>query len=220
MLNKLILLSLAFACAFATFGVDFSGFQGAPSQDTFNCLAENGKEFLIVQIWEGGYGINSDFVGNWQKAKAAGIQYVDGYAFVCNNCDNNDPENVCSSIRQTLPDGFDGMIWLDIEDCDDCWVGSYDDRMGFVQSVASACQNAGLHLGVYSGMGSWGQVFGSSDYDAGSLKQYPLWYAHYDGSSSEDDWDSVRFGGWDSPSMKQYQGTTDFCGTSVDLDAY
>jgi len=46
----------------------------------------------------------------------------------------------------------------------------------------------------------------------------PLWYAHYDGSPSFSDF--VPFGGWGRPVMKQYQGTTGVCGTSIDLDFY
>lgn len=38
----------------------------------------------------------------------------------------------------------------------------------------------------------------------------PLWYPHYDGAQSFDDF--TPFGGWTVPTYKQYQGTTTICG--------
>jgi len=220
MFKALFLISLILIGTLAEQGVDLSNYQGAPSQEVFNCFKNNGKDFAIIQIWEGGYGINQNFVGNWQKAKAAGITYVDAYAFFCNNCNGNTPANICTSIKNTLPSGFDGMVWLDIEDCNGCWTGAAATRMIFAQAVAATCTALGLRLGVYSGNGSWGQVFGSASYDGGALKLLPLWYAHYDSNPSFSDWNNIKFGGWSSPNIKQYQGSTSFCGTTVDFDAY
>ena len=49
---------------------------------------------------------------------------------------------------------------------------------------------------------------------------YPLWYAHYDGKKSFDDFNDSSFGGWTNPNVKQYQGSTTLCDTDVDLDWY
>jgi len=220
MFKAILVLSLAIACAFATQGVDISAFQGAPAQSVFNCFKNNGNEFAIIQIWQGGYGINKNFVGNWQKAKAAGIRYVDAYAFFCNNCAGNTPANICSSIRNNLPAGFDGMVWLDIEPCNGCWTGTAQQRMVFTQSVAATCLAHGLKLGVYSSWGSWGNVFGSASYDGGALKALPLWYAHYDGIANFNDYAGLKFGGWSKPAIKQFRGDVPYCGTTVDFNFY
>ncbi len=220
MLKVLLLISLGVLCAFAIEGVDISAFQGAPSQSVFDCFRKNGKEFAMIQVWQGGYGINKNFVGNYKKAKAAGIKHVDAYAFICNNCHGNTASNICESIKKTLPHGFDGKLWLDIEYCSGCWTGTSSSRLKFVESVKDSCNNHGIHIGIYSGSGSWSQVFGSTHFDGGSLKSHPLWYAHYDGSPHRSDWGSIKFGGWKEPAIKQYQGTTNFCGTTVDKSAY
>ena len=220
MFKTLFLVSLALACAFATYGVDFSRYQGAPSQDVFNCFKKNGKDFLVIQIFGGGYGLNPNFATNWQKAKAAGIKYVDAYIFFCNNCQGNTAENICTSTKNALPSGFDGMVWLDIEGCDGCWTGTTAQKLAYVHSVAAVCAAKGLKLGVYSGKGSWANVFGSHTVDGGALKVLPLWYSHYDGVANFNDWSSIKFGGYSKPAIKQYQGTTGFCGTSVDLNFY
>jgi hypothetical protein len=47
---------------------------------------------------------------------------------------------------------------------------------------------------------------------------YPLWYPHYDNNPSYSDW--YNFGGWTSPSIKQYAGTTSFCSASIDKNYY
>jgi GH25 family lysozyme M1 (1,4-beta-N-acetylmuramidase) len=202
-------------------GVDFSRYQGAPSQDVFNCFKQNGKDFAIIQIFQGSYGINPNFQGNWAKAKAAGIKYVDAYVFFCNNCGSgNTPINICTNVKRSLPSGFDGMVWLDIEGCDNCWTGSTAEKIVYVNAVAATCIAQGMKLGVYSGKGSWGNVFGSYTVDSGALKALPLWYSHYDGVPNFNDWGVIQFGGWSRPAIKQYQGTTNFCGTQVDFNSY
>ena len=216
MFKILLLLSFAFISAFATLGFDISSFQGAPDQSVFDCLKAQGNEFAILQLWRGGPGINEYFAENYRKTKAAGISKVDAYAFFCNNCTGNTPTNICSSIKSNLPEGFDGLIWLDIEDCKGCWKGTPNERLSFVMLVAITCATKGLKLGVYSGHGSWEQVFGSADFDAQGLKGLPLWYAHYDGVQDYSDWETIKFGGWKAPVMKQYLGGKPICGTTAD----
>ena len=46
----------------------------------------------------------------------------------------------------------------------------------------------------------------------------PLWYPHYDGVQSFDDF--AAFGGWTAPTMKQYKGTTTICDAEVDFNWY
>jgi len=220
MFKVILLISFAFVCAFGTLGVDISSYQGAVAQSTFECFAQNGKEFLIIQVWQGGYEINANFAGNYDRAKAAGIQYIDAYAFICNNCAGNTACNICASIKGNLPSGFSGQVWLDIETCSGCWTGSSADRLSFIESVSSTCSGEGLKMAIYSGQGSWEGVFGSASFSAGSLKSERLWYAHYDGSASFSDYPSVAFGGFTTPNMKQYAGDATLCGTDVDLDYY
>lgn len=52
----------------------------------------------------------------------------------------------------------------------------------------------------------------------GSFGGYDLWYAHYDDDDTFNDFSP--FGGWGHPAIKQFEGTTGICGTSIDMDAY
>jgi len=220
MFKTIFFISFVFACAIAIEGVDFSKFQGAPAQATFNCFKKHKKDFLIMQIWGGGEGINGDFVKNYKKAKAAKITYIDAYAFICNGCDGNTPANICKKINETLPGDFNGTVWIDVENCEGCWKGSPKTRLKFVQAVVKKCNETGMELGVYSGLGVWESVFGKAGFDGGSLKKLPLWYSHYDDDPSFKDWPSVKFGGWEKPAIKQYKGSTPYCKTTVDFNAY
>ena len=47
---------------------------------------------------------------------------------------------------------------------------------------------------------------------------YYMYYSHYDNSASFSDFTS--FGGWTSPSIKQYQGTTTQCSVGIDQNFY
>lgn len=59
----------------------------------------------------------------------------------------------------------------------------------------------------------WQNIMGSFT-ACTNLGGYPLWYAHYDGKPSFEDF--TAFGGWKSPHAKQFQGSTTLCGAGVD----
>lgn len=69
-------------------------------------------------------------------------------------------------------------------------------------------------VGIYSSAYGWSVAMGSHT----GYSNFPIWYAHYDGSASFSDFRS--FAGWTSPAMKQYSGTATLCGMGVDLNYY
>ena len=53
----------------------------------------------------------------------------------------------------------------------------------------------------------WTEIFGT----ASACPHYTsvaMWYAHYDGKETFDDYAALSFGGWTKPTVKQYKGTT------------
>ncbi len=72
-------------------GIDVSIFAGPLSLDKWKCLKSQGFDFLILQIFNGGIGINNDFASNYKNAKAAGFNDITAYVFSCNNCRGNNP---------------------------------------------------------------------------------------------------------------------------------
>jgi GH25 family lysozyme M1 (1,4-beta-N-acetylmuramidase) len=69
-------------------------------------------------------------------------------------------------------------------------------------------------FGIYTSKSQWDPIMGGST----QFSKYPLWYPHYDSNPSFSDF--VSFGGWKTPSIKQYKGTTTTCSASVDLNWY
>lgn len=67
---------------------------------------------------------------------------------------------------------------------------------------------------MYASHYMWGTIFGSFDYCAQVATGTPLWYARYDNNPSFSDF--LPFGGWKVPNVKQYKGTSELCGASVD----
>lgn len=61
----------------------------------------------------------------------------------------------------------------------------------------------------------WNQIFGSRT-NCSNFTKYPLWYAHYDGKPSFDDWQASKFAGWEKPTIKQFAGSVKICQFDVD----
>ena len=113
------------------------------------------------------------------------------------------------------------MIWLDIETnpTPNCGWSTTDHSSNcqYIGELLSAVKARGKRPGIYASSYMWTQILGA----AGACQNYrgePLWYAHYDGRQTFDDFKG--FGGWVKPNIKQYAGTTSVCGASVDLNYY
>jgi hypothetical protein len=92
-----MLLAAAFACVLvlcihvstvhATYGIDVSmAIAAGMTQDTWNCLHNEGYEFAIIQGFDGGYHVNQNLATNVAQARAAGFQYVDTYIWSAPYC--------------------------------------------------------------------------------------------------------------------------------------
>ena len=217
MLKLFVALCFIFSSAYAAHGVDIATFMGPYNVSQWQCLHDTGIDFAIIEIWRGHHQLSDHYQIDWQNAKAAGIYVVDAYAYICNNCPNNTAEFICSAVQNNLPYGFDGMLWLDVEDCQDCWIGTPEERLAFLEGIADNCEQRGFNLGVYSGHGAWEQVFGAANFTSGKLTKYPLWFSHYDNKQSMDDYNQLKFGNWAQPIMKQYNAGVEICGVK-DLD--
>ena len=82
-------------------------------------------------------------------------------------------------------------------------------------SLINQQRSIGFVAGIYSNYYQWENIFTLS-YTFGYAGSYPLWYAHYDSWDSFGDFSS--FGGWTTPTMKQYNGDMWTCSFDVDYD--
>jgi GH25 family lysozyme M1 (1,4-beta-N-acetylmuramidase) len=200
-------------------GIDLSTAECSDTnQDTWNCLKKDGNDFAIVQIIRGGYGIGPDTARCVAQARAAGIQFVDVYIFMCPHCSG---QSSASEVIQSAVDYLHsnsvnfGMIWLDVEQCSGCWNAASANAQ-YVKEAITKLNSLGIHFGLYSSLYEWKETVGDSVIDP----SVPLWYAHYDNSPAFSDPDYWKFGGWSKPAIKQYKGTTAMCGVGVDLNFY
>ena len=85
--------------------------------------------------------------------------------------------------------------------------------------LVSEVRKLGQKVGIYSSHWEWTQIFGDDKY-CSNFTDVPLWYAHFDGVKTFDDFNNLPFGGWTQPQMKQYIDLTrnTVCGVPVDQD--
>ena len=209
-LGAALLLLLQAPLSLAGFGVDVSD---ATSTSAFQCMANNGISLAVVRCFRSSGEPDSNAQQSIENAHSAGISTVDVYMFPCPSCGN------CGGQVQTAVGALNNntasyrMFWLDIEG-PQYWSDASSNQNCF-QDMVSAASSAGLSLGVYTSASQWNPIMGSG-YTGGS--SYPLWYAHYDGAKDFSDFQP--FGGWSSPTMKQYDGDTTMCGAGVDLNYF
>jgi GH25 family lysozyme M1 (1,4-beta-N-acetylmuramidase) len=103
-------------------------------------------------------------------------------------------------------------LWVDFEH-DEAPKDDPAKVKAWIYRCLDAASALGLPLGIYSAWWWWA-VWTDNTSD---FADYPLWVAAYDGTANTD---FPHFGGWTVCAMKQYAGTTDFCGYSADLNFY
>jgi hypothetical protein len=207
---------LCFAVAAATVGVDVSS---AVSESEWKCLQTPGGqgpiEYAIVRVWRSTGSADPAAAATIKAARAAGIKYVDGYIFPCVPC--GDPAGQVRKTKEMLDSAGAavGMLWYDIERYN--WPADKAANRAFVSAMIAEGQKLGVKAGVYAGWNSWTAIVGKEWANA-SAAGLPNWYAHYDNNPSFDDYEP--FGGWTTPSIKQYKGDATSCGVGVDYNWY
>eukprot|EP01111_Echinosteliopsis_oligospora_P009347 TRINITY_DN2724_c0_g1_i4.p2 TRINITY_DN2724_c0_g1~~TRINITY_DN2724_c0_g1_i4.p2 ORF type:complete len:240 (+),score=43.25 TRINITY_DN2724_c0_g1_i4:53-721(+) len=189
------------------------------TQDTWNCLSKI-HNFTIIEGIRGGHGITPNISTCVSQAWSAGFKHVDLYIWMCPNCTDNVPASnlIGQLVNQVGLQNF-GMIWLDLEVCDDdpgCWGGA-ESNLAYIKDMVSAAQAAGAKLGIYSTPYEWDHL-GLTGLGVQEFANLPLWYANPDGDESFSDFQS--FGGWSTPVMKQYDWNGNQCEQTYDADWY
>ena len=101
-------------------------------------------------------------------------------------------------------------LWLDIEDKPTGL--SVAQIKAKIREAIRATQ--GFPYGIYTGAWWWKYYLKNTK----DFSHVPLWYPRYDKNPSLSTWAWQKFGGWQTPWGKQYQGTTRYGGAIVDLN--
>jgi len=198
-------------------GVDVST---ATSLSAVQCMMSNGYTSIIARAYTNGNSVDTAACTTLNNAKQAGMPTRGAYLFPCPTCGNPQQQvkNTVSYLNNNCAASWGNTLWLYIEG-PQYWSTSVSTNQVFFQGLLDQCDALGVVCGVYSSQSQWNPIFGSSyTYAAGLGKS--LWYAHYESPAQPNFNDFVAFGGWVKPYAKQYQGTTSFCGASVDLNVY
>jgi len=209
----LVLTAVCIGVVYATDGVDCS--QGGCDESCFSCIVNppNPRTFAIVRGGCSDGTVDPNAVASIQAAWAGGMSHVDSYIFPCPTC--GDPAGqVAQFVNNLRQNGANfGMVWFDIEG-PAYWMDQGSNQ-AFFNAMVSQAQSMGVNLGIYTSESQWSPIMGDG-FTAGSA--FPIWYAHYDGDQSFDDWSP--FAGWSSPAIKQYEGSGTSCGFGVDYNWY
>lgn len=183
------------------------------TKDAANCMVKS-YSFIVPRGYRSSGQVDTAVCDSIHHGNNAGIKVKDAYMFPCPTCSKSaatQVQELVDYLNNNCHDHWSKRIWLDIEGSQ-YWKSSHSDNKAWYEKLVDACKNKAPHCGIYSSSSQWSAIFGSTSYSYGS--GLPLWYAHYDGKSSFDDF--VPFGGWKSPHAKQFAGTTTVCSTGVD----
>lgn len=194
-----------------TKGVDFSTLLTASAA---SCLLSAGYSYVIPRGYESVGQVDPNVCSSLINAYNAGIKVRDAYFFpdpTSSKSAATQMTEFVSYISKNCKTQFSGRLWLDVEGTQ-YWLGSTSANQAFYKSMVDACKSQVGNCGIYCSQSQWNALFGSSFVYGNTL---PVWYAHYDGVASFDDWSTHTFGGWKTPYAKQYSGGT-VCSTSTD----
>ena len=204
-----LFIALRFSYCQDSTGVDVSS---PVSLSQFLCMNNSGYSFTMVRGYQSNGAIDPNGLQTIENAAAAGL-YHDTYHFPCFG--GVSPQDQVDAIVNYLGN-MPGNYWIDVETNPSPGCGWQDPNTncGFLHNLVSAFQGRGVQLGIYSSYNMWNTIFGGPN-NCNQFSNIQLWYANYDGQQSFSDFQP--FGGWTTPTVKQF-GTGSVCGASVDLN--
>lgn len=213
-MSKIILLLLVLSLlslTHCTFGIDVSQLF---SVENYTCAKNNGISFGIPRGYCSFGGMDQHAIQSLNNMRAAGLR-TDVYLFPCRGKNATSQAN---EMIDKIPGGLYDKVWIDIETnpSPGCSWADFDadSNCQFTLELIKAIKARGKPVGVYASRYMWGSIFKSYTACPQASFEVPLWYPHYDSNPSFDDF--VEFAGWKAPAIKQYHGTSDLCGISVD----
>lgn len=182
--------------------IDVSNYSGQINGATISCWRNQGYDHLIC-------GTQRREITRQQLQTAQAEITLDAYVYLYWSRD------IAAQVREALEtiSGLNvGRLWLDCED--DAGGRTPEQVVSLIRDAVAACDN--FPNGIYTGRWWWQPSTGDSQEFAG----LPLWHAEYTAHPNVlPDFDGFRpYGGWTRPSMWQFQGTTNLCGVTVDLN--
>ena len=199
------------------FGVDVST---PVTPDDATCFrTKDNISFAVARAWHSYGAYDNNVVTTGASFNGAGIKF-DVYMFPCSF--NIPPlQQISNLIGNLTRDKVQyNRIWFDIETntSPGCgWSTDLNKNCQFFTSLVQATSNFPNTLfGVYSSMHMWTTLISADPSGCAVANKLPLWYPHYQSPPQPNFQDFVTFGGWTTPTAKQYGNTNSECSVGVD----
>jgi len=219
----LALALVAATASAASFGVDVSGLATVTQ---LKCMktASPVVSHVIVRGYRSTGSVDPNAVQTLKNAKAAGFDassvgvYIFPRPLSVGGKIQDGGAQVKATMDYLLKNGAADLfrtLWLDIEGGNLYWSKITANNVQFVnQMIAQAKTYLPTYkVGIYTSKSQWAPIVGSS-YTGG--KDFPLWYANYNGRQDFNDFSA--FAGWTRPALHQYLGDKTICGVGVDVN--
>ncbi|EGG24519.1 hypothetical protein DFA_02762 [Cavenderia fasciculata] len=206
-----VLVSAIFGLSKATLAVDISS---QTNTSSFDCLKSNGYSYVIIRGLETGQP-DPNGPESIENAWDGGMTKVDVYAVPCPLCVSSSGYGQILRMIQSIK-AYNvkfGTIWLVVQGAG-YWSTYRDENQAFFKDMINGANTDDYSVGVYTSASQWQQIMGSWN----GAASYPLWYSNYDSNPSFSDF--KPFGGWTSPTIKQYNSDQMVCELAVNQNYY
>jgi len=210
---RYIVLLAFLCCALSTQAKVAIDLYESTSSSTFGCInATVTTNHVIVRASRSSEGnVDLNARSNIQNAWQAGVQRVDIYMSTCPSCS----KQVESMLMNLVNVSYD-TVWIKIQDEGDWSPSQLANQQVFEGLLDDAVAfNSSIKLGVLTTKQDWENIMGAT-YIVGS--KFPLWYIFADNKQNFVDFTS--FGGWVSPTLKQYRQATSICAIPVNSNYF
>lgn len=185
----------------AKYGVDISVWSGEITDAEVRCWWSEGVRHVIV-------GTQDPRIARQQLDRVESLgMTVDLYVYLYWTRSMTAQVNDALALAADHP--HVGRLWLDVEEAP-----GGNGKAALTTKLNEALAACGsMECGIYTANWWWQPAMAGST----AFKNVPLWYAFYDSDPSFSTWSTQKFGGWLTPTAKQWQDQH-LCGIDVDKD--
>lgn len=198
------------------------GWSSAPSynQSTYTCLEKqnNAGDIVLTGMSSNGQTMSTYLCTGLGYAKTAGFSMLDVHFTPCPTCKASAADQLAiltDGLKKDCDSAWSHKIWLDFNTYQ-FWTqpwneAGYKINQKFLQDLVDAClATSGVTCAVHSSPDQWKYITGSASWSYKPATTLPLMYYSLNDVASFDDF--VAFGGFTTPSAKQYSKVWNTCG--------
>ena len=185
---------------------------------TASCFAQESKDWMACRAWKNNASYDSNCCTSINLAQNSGIATRSAYMTPCPQCSQTartQLDNMFNGLQAGCQSAWSGTAYLQISASASSWYSTTSENQRWYQTLVDGCTSRfGITCAILSSYNDWVTLFGDETYTYGNTLD--LWYVQNDGEASFSGFQP--FGGWTSPSVKQYTTGSHLCGISSNLD--